>query len=79
MKSYLLPMPRDGAVTLSDLPARGLDRLRVSCGMSRRGGLNRLESARRRWSEDQEFSNLQRGYRRLSELYAVAFMDKSGV
>jgi hypothetical protein len=72
-------VPRDGALVLSDLPARGLDRLRVLCGTCGRAGLYRLETALQRWGEDQKLTDL------LTDLTAdcprgkrVAIMDQCG-
>jgi hypothetical protein len=44
-------MPRDGAVTLSDLRDRGLDRVTVSCAKCPRHGTYRLDAALERWGD----------------------------
>lgn len=44
-------MPRDGAVTLSDLQARGLDRLRLACAKCGRSGSYRIDAALERWGD----------------------------
>jgi hypothetical protein len=44
-------MPRDGAVTLSDMQARGLDRLRVSCRLCSRVGSYRMDAGLERWGD----------------------------
>lgn len=44
-------MPRDGAVTLSDLRERGFDRLRIECAKCPRSGSYRLDAALKRWGD----------------------------
>jgi hypothetical protein len=45
-------MPRNGAVTLADLQARGLDRLEVDCTRCQRVGSQSIATALDRWGDD---------------------------
>jgi hypothetical protein len=51
-------MPRDGAVILSDLQARGLDRLEIACRLCPRHGSYGLAGAIERWGGDAKLTDI---------------------